>query len=88
MKVKSGFMLRKVAGSNVVIPVGTRGKEFNGMITMNDSAAFLWNKLEHDINEEALVQAVMDAYPEAEMSFAQTCVREFVATLKENDLLD
>ena len=41
MKVKDGFVLRAIAGSNIVVPVGAATAQFNGMITLNDSGAFL-----------------------------------------------
>ena len=35
MKVKDGFVLRAIAGSNIVVPVGAATAQFNGMITLN-----------------------------------------------------
>lgn len=40
MKIKKGFTIRNIAGSNIVVPVGNAEKIFNGMITLNDSGAF------------------------------------------------
>ena len=37
MKIKNGFMLRKVGSQNVVVAVGTASKDFNGIIRLNDS---------------------------------------------------
>ena len=42
IKIKEGFLLRKVAGDHVVVPVGEAGKVFHGMIRLNDTGAFLW----------------------------------------------
>ena len=43
MQIKPGFAMRKIAGSNIVVPVGAASSDFNGMITLNDTGAFLWN---------------------------------------------
>ena len=45
MKIKEGFILRNVAGSNVVVPVGQATVDFNGMMSLNDTGAFLFDKL-------------------------------------------
>lgn len=40
MKIKDGFMLSRVAGSYVVVPVGAVQADFTGMITLNPVGAF------------------------------------------------
>ena len=40
MQIKPGFAMRKIAGSNIVVPVGAAASDFNGMITLNDTGAF------------------------------------------------
>ena len=42
MKIKSGFAKRNIAGSEIVVPVGNKAMEFNGMITLNESGGFFW----------------------------------------------
>ena len=42
MKVKEDFLLREVAGCYVVVPVGKATVDFNGMLNLNDTGAFLW----------------------------------------------
>ena len=44
MKIKDGFMLRKVGGQNVVVAVGKASRDFNGIIRLNDTGRFLWEK--------------------------------------------
>ena len=45
MKIKSGFAKRNIAGSEIVVPVGNKAMEFNGMITLNESGGFFWDCL-------------------------------------------
>ena len=40
MKLKQGFILRQVAGENVVVPAGD-ALNLNMMITLNSTGAFL-----------------------------------------------
>lgn len=85
MKLKEGFILRTVAGETVVLPAGGV-TNFDMMITLNDTGKFLWEKLESETDEAALVQAVTAAYDVSEERAAKS-VAAFVARLKELDFL-
>lgn len=85
MKIKDGFVLREVAGDTVVLPSGDL--EINAMITLNESAAFLWKHMEEETTVEELVNAVVESYPEVDAQTAKVAVEGFVAQLKENDFL-
>lgn len=82
MKVKEGFVLRKIAGSNIVVPIGAASLDFNGMITLNESAAFLWKKIEQGAEVEDLVAALLAEY-EVDEETARKCTVDFVAKLNE-----
>jgi hypothetical protein len=56
MKIKKGFMLRKVAGENVVVAIGEASKSLNGMIKLNDTGAFVWNLLKDGASKEDIVE--------------------------------
>ena len=62
MKIVDGFIMREVAGNNVVVAVGKKAKEFNGMINLNDAGAILWKLLEKGATEEELVSALKTEY--------------------------
>ena len=49
MKLKDGFLLKTVAGSKIVVPIGEQSAMFNGVITLSGSAAFLWEKLQKSL---------------------------------------
>ena len=88
MKVKSGFLLRSIAGCKVVISVGKRVKDFNGMINLNDTGAFLWERLEKGATEDELVSAILANYTEVDEPLARESVRGFVKTLSDAGCLD
>jgi hypothetical protein len=85
MKLKEGFLLREVAGQNVVLPTGD-DLDLNMMITLNETAKFLWIRLQEETDEAALVAALLAEY-EVDEQTAANCVAAFVAQLKENDFL-
>ena len=85
MKIKDGFLLRQVAGQTVVLPVGG-GLDLNMMITLNDTGAFLWEKLQAEIDEDGLVAALLAEY-DVDQETARKSVQAFVAKLNENGFL-
>lgn len=46
MKTKKGFRLRTICGENVVVAEGIENIDFSKIISMNESAAYLWQKVE------------------------------------------
>lgn len=86
MKIKSGYMLREVASYSVVVPVGAEAQGFDGMISLNDTGAFLWSALETDITQKELTERLASEY-EIDYSVAEADVSEFIEKLKSADLL-
>lgn len=86
MKIKEGFILREVAGSFIVVAVGEAVKTYNGVITLNETSAFLWNKLIKGATEEELVDALLNEY-EVEKEDAVKGVKSFINKLVEAKLV-
>ena len=88
MKIKDGYILREVAGNNIVIPVGEERTQFNGVITLAGSGAFLWKAIENGTDtEEGLVDAVLSEY-EIDEATAKKDVRSFIQAAMEKGLLE
>jgi len=64
MKTKKGFRLRTVCGENIIVAEGIENIDFSRIISMNESSAFLWKKVEigQDFTEEDLTQYLTDEY--------------------------
>ena len=62
MKTKKYFVLRQVAKTWVVLPVGQSTAGFNGMLTLNESGALLWKALERGGSRETLADALTGEY--------------------------
>ena len=88
MKIKSGFMLRTIAGCKIVVAVGRRTVDFNGIINLNDTGAFLWERLEQGATEDELVSAILETYTDVDEPTARESVRNFVKTLRDGGCLD
>ena len=85
MKIKEGYLLRQVAGNAVVVPVGHA--DFSGMITLNETAAFLWQQLTEGATEESLCTAMLSEY-DVPADVAAADVATFLKTLRDAALLD
>ena len=86
MKLKDGFLLRHVAGQAVVLPMGGT-LDLNMMITLNETGAFLWERMANDTDEAALVAALLAEYDVDEATAAKS-VAAFVEKLKGHDFLE
>lgn len=62
MKIKENFLLRQVADTWIVMPIGEEMLDFNGMLSLNETGALLWQKLKEGGNVDALVNALMAEY--------------------------
>lgn len=87
MKIKEGFLLREVAGSHIVVPVGKAEMDFNGMMTLNPVGAFIWSALETDATEEAIVQKVLETY-EIDEATAARDVHAYIEKLRGAGLIE
>ena len=85
MQLKDGFILRTVAGENVVVPSGD-DLNLNMMITLNETGKVLWEQLEKGAEEEELVALLLQEY-DVEEQTAREHVTRFVGKMRENGFL-
>ena len=86
MKLKDGFFMRKVAGQTVVLPGGDV-LDLNMMITLNETGAFLWERMNEETSVETLVAALLGEYDVDEKT-AQEAVEAFVKKLSDHGFLE
>ena len=87
MKIRNGFMLRKVGGQNVVVAVGAASRDFNGIIKLNETGAFLWELLKSERTPEELTEALLAEYA-IDRETASADVEAFAERLSRAELLD
>lgn len=87
MKIKEGFVLRSVADNYIVIGVDGEAVDFNGMITLNETGAFLWRILtDQDISRDKLVNMITSHY-DVEEKIAVEDIDAFLKKLADADLI-
>ena len=62
MRVDKEFVLREIAGDYIIIPTGKTVLDFNGLITVNEVGASLWNMLQEEVSVDDLVAGILDEY--------------------------
>lgn len=63
MKIKDGFALRNLCGEYVVIGEGLSQVNFNKILSMNETAGYLWTSvLGKDFTAEDMVTLLTDKY--------------------------
>lgn len=72
MKSKSGFVLRQVCGEYVIVGEGLERVNFNKMISLNATAAYLWDAVESkEFSVQTLTDMLLDKYDVDEKTAAQ-----------------
>jgi hypothetical protein len=79
MKIRDGYMLSEVAGTPVVVPLGTQGS-FHNMIKLNATGKFLWERLQNDTTRAALADAMIEEYG-IDRALAEKDLDAFLGTL-------
>ena len=63
MKTKEGFILREMCGENIITGEGLEHINFNKLISLNSTAAFLWNAVAgKEFTVENMAQMLVDEY--------------------------
>lgn len=63
MKIKKGFILREMCGENIVTGEGLENINFNKLISLNSSAAFLWKKVaDKEFTAEDMAALLVEEY--------------------------
>lgn len=78
MKIRKGFELHKVCDENIIISHGVENINFTKVITLNETAAYLWNEVaSKDFTEEELVELLLKEY-EVDKATAAADVKNLV----------
>ena len=83
MKIKDGFVLREMCGEYIVAAEGLQHINFNKLISLNSTAAFLWKALiGKEFTAEEMAQLLVDEYG-IDMELALTDSRKLMESWQE-----
>lgn len=86
MKIKEGLLIHKMGSQYVAAAIGQASREFHGLVRLNGSGAYLWEQLQTEQTEDALVQALLRKY-EVDDKEARKDVEVFLNSVREAGLL-
>ena len=87
MKIRDGFILRRIPGMNLVMPAGRNVKSFNGLLMLNDTGAFIFERLQTGSTPEETAQALTREYDVA-LDVASKDVQNTINVLIEADVAE
>lgn len=86
MKLNENYILKNIAGTAVVVPVGDAVNDVKGMITLNGPAEIIWKGLQNGENIERIVEEIKSEY-DAPENVIKNDVAAFLDKLKAYKIL-
>ena len=80
--IKEGFVLRKMPGMNLVMPIGENVKTFNGALMLNDTGALVYEELSKNSSTEEIARRLTEEY-NVSLEQAVADVKKTIDTLRE-----
>lgn len=89
MRIKKGFVLRVVCGENVIVGEGLGAINFGKLLSLNESAAWLWKQAQEqgDFTVESLAEKLYETY-DVSLEEARQDVAEIVEDWKNIDVVE
>lgn len=86
MQIKKQLVLREIAGDYALIPIGDTIIENNGLFSLTETAARIWELLPQVAGPEELVDTLLEEY-EVDRPTLEADVTAFLAQLGELGIL-
>ena len=87
MKYKNNFILQDICGEKILVPIGSQVMDMNGLVTLNDTAACVWELLAEDRTLDELAAAVAEQF-DVEPERARADVQVFIDEITRMGLLE
>ena len=86
-KIKEGFVLRQIKDNYVVVVLGKASKEFNGMMDLNETGAFIWKLINGNNTIDDIVEKMLKEYDVSE-EIVRADVEEFINKLIKGGMIE
>ena len=88
MKTRKGFVLRTLGKEYILVAEGLEAVDVNRLISMNESAAFLWKAVEDkEFDADTLIILLMEEYG-IDREVAEQDVASLLETWKQADIIN
>lgn len=88
MKIKKEYKVREMAGEHVVIMQGRYGADMTKVITLNDTALFLWNELQGKEFDAETAASLLQAEYAVDAATARADAAAWIARLEDCGLTE
>lgn len=86
MTIKKQLVKRNIAGDVILVPVGDSSLTLKGLITLNETAEFIWDRLA-DTADAAELAAAMCEENDIDAATAKNDVDEILAQFRELEII-
>lgn len=87
MKIRSGYMLRQVIDTYVIMGIGSGNYAPNQIMSLNETGVFLWKLMENQVSKQELIAALCKEY-EVTPDVASADVEAFLTQLSTKGLIE
>ena len=87
MKAKANFVVRNVVGEYILMPTNDNIGKFNGTVVLNEVSVFVWNQLQQETTEDAIIEAILGEFDVARQIAAED-LQMLLRSFAEMDLLE
>ena len=82
LRIKKGFILRKMGENYIAVTVGATSKEINGMIRLNETGKFIWEQMKDGIERKDLIREMIERFNGLDEKTAETDLDEFLKSIE------
>lgn len=87
MRISENYILREIMGEYIVVPTGEEAMKFQGLVTLNETGAFLWKELQKsDLTKEELRDRLCEEY-EVDEEMADQDLDEFLEHIRKYEVV-
>ena len=62
MRIKDGFIKKQILDDMVVVATGEAGKDFEGLVRLNETASFIWDEVSQGKSLDQITKDMVDRY--------------------------
>ena len=88
MKINEGFELREMCGEHIIIATGVANIDFSKVISLNESAAYLWREVEGKEFDTKMVAELLAEQYGIDMDIAERDAQRWIERLEECGLIE
>lgn len=87
MQISRNYVLRTIAGDNLLVPLGGSSTETKGMILLNEMSSFVYESIRNGQTEEQILSHILDEY-DVEASQAAADLSEIISEFTKLGIIE